>query len=93
MISYKSPITHIDLTAFDDLSLKVAEMQAGLTAITEWGDYDEKTGCLISAVERLANWLQADVEALHTAYSNQHGGYLTDTTPPQSTEEEAEVSA
>ncbi|EIJ35721.1 hypothetical protein [Thiothrix nivea] len=93
MISYKSPITSISLHSFDDLSLKVAELEAMLATITDLGNVDPTTGCLISAAERLANWLQADVEALHTAYRNQHGGYLTNTTPSQSTEEEAEVSA
>lgn len=89
----KSAITSISLHSFDDLSLEVAELQAVLSAITEMGDCGNQTACLISAAERLANWLQDDVEALRTAYCNQHGGYMTDTTAPQSTEEEAEVSA
>ncbi|HRJ51264.1 MAG TPA: hypothetical protein PLE99_00750 [Candidatus Thiothrix moscowensis] len=92
MISYKSPITHINLHSFDDLSLKVAELET-LLSVVNLGNIDQTASYLISAAERLANWLQADVEALHKAYGEQHGWYPTDTTTSQSNADKVEESA
>ena len=72
MIDYTSPIAEITQRSFEDLSLQVAELQVMLSVITALGNVDNQTGCLVSAAERLANWLQADVEALGIAYCQQH---------------------
>ena len=78
MLMYKSPITTIDRQSFDDLSIKIAELEALLSTVTEYGSVDDhKTACLISAAERLANWLQADIGALQIAYGNQHDSQAT----------------
>lgn len=71
MIIYQSPITKISWEELELLSLKVAEIESLLQTITEVG-CENHTGCLVSATERLANWLQADVQALITAYRRQH---------------------
>ena len=71
MITYKSTITTIEEMSFDGLSLQVAELEYLLMTITDMGNCDNRTGCLVSAAERLAHHLQADVEALNIAYRNQ----------------------
>lgn len=72
MIIYQSPITKISWEELELLSLKVAEIESLLQTITEVGTCENQTGCLVSATERLANWLQADVLALIAAYRRQH---------------------
>lgn len=72
MNTIKSPLTTISTSSFDDMSLQVAELQSLLSAITDLGNHDNQTGCLVSAAERLANLLQADIQALHVAYRRQH---------------------
>lgn len=76
MNSYKSTINKIDLHSFDAISLQVSEIEEMLAAITDEGSLDHRPVMMVSATERLANWMQADIQALHTAYRNQHGGYL-----------------
>lgn len=77
MLIYQSPITKIDHQSFDDLSLKLTEIISLLEFLSEYGDMPNKEACTVSALERLANWMQADIEALQTAYNRQHGEHVT----------------
>lgn len=76
MLIYESPIKTINLSSFDDLSCKIAEIEAVLASMHELCSLDNQAGLMLSATERLCQWLQADVLALHTAYRQQHGGYF-----------------
>ncbi|SKA86500.1 hypothetical protein SAMN02745130_02721 [Thiothrix eikelboomii] len=76
MLIYESPIKTINLSSFDDLSCKIAEIEAVLTSMHELCSLDNQAGLMLSVTERLCQWLHADVLALHTAYRNQHGGYF-----------------
>lgn len=71
MISYQSPITHFNHLILEDLSLKVAELEALLMVLNDMGTLGESAGNVASAAERLAHWLQADVQALITARNSQ----------------------
>lgn len=63
------PITGFDRGSFDRLSLQVAEIQSLLEFLTEYGELPNKEACTVSALERLADFLQADIEAMQRAYA------------------------
>lgn len=63
------PITGFDRSSFDRLSLQVSEIQSLLEFLTEYGELPNKEACTVSALERLADLLQADIEAMQRAYA------------------------
>lgn len=72
MIIHTPTTAEFDISSFDDLLQKIAEIQAALSTIAD-RTHDHQTAPAIRETARLTNWLQADVRELRTAYEAKHG--------------------
>ena len=62
------PHRELDDLRYELLSLRVSEIQNILAMLTEAGDLRNREGCIISALERLTDSLQNEVQEIISDY-------------------------